>query len=201
MDKGARELWGFCAAWVWDQVQQFMREEIFQRVRSSPQSWERHISQAVTRSHLRRNQQGRLCVPYLLSKAKSLATGQWVWRGICASPSPVLDKQQWRLGARALTMPPRTFTFSQRCLKQRFGVLNGDGDPISKLGQKDKRMKGSTVCSGVRICVVFTQALYWGLCSLTDVNCSRAQVDADINYEVWRGDVQVLAPGVCCSAR
>ena len=91
VDKGAGELWGFCAAWVWDQV------------RSTPQSWERLISQAVTRMHLQRNQQGHLCVLYLLSKAKSLATGKWVWRGISASPSPVLDKQQLRLGARALT--------------------------------------------------------------------------------------------------
>ena len=44
VDKGAGELWGFCAAWVWDQVQQFMCEENFQRVGSTPQSWGRRIS-------------------------------------------------------------------------------------------------------------------------------------------------------------
>ena len=29
VDKGAGEMWGFCAAWLWDQVEEFMRKEKF----------------------------------------------------------------------------------------------------------------------------------------------------------------------------
>ena len=103
VDKGAGELWGFCGAWVWDQVHDFMLAENFQRSGSSPKDWEKHISGVVEKMSLQRNRLGRLCVLYLLSKAKSFVTGKRVWRGLFASPSPVLDKQQLRLGARAMT--------------------------------------------------------------------------------------------------
>ena len=80
-----------------------MLAEEFQRTRSNPKDWEKHISAVVEKMSPKRNRLGRPCVLYLLSKAKSLVTRKWVWRGISASPSPVLDKLQLRLGARAMT--------------------------------------------------------------------------------------------------
>ena len=44
-----------------------------------------------------------MCVLYVLATAKSLRTGQRVFRGILASPAPMLNRQQLRLAARAFT--------------------------------------------------------------------------------------------------
>ena len=78
VDKGAGELWGFCGAWVWDHVHEFMLAENFQRSGSSPKDWEKYISCVVEEMSLKRKRLGRLCVLYLLPKAKSLVTGKWV---------------------------------------------------------------------------------------------------------------------------
>ena len=60
---------------VWDQVHEFMLAENFQRSGSSRL---KHISGVVEKMSLKRNRLGRLCVLYLLSKAKSLVTRKWV---------------------------------------------------------------------------------------------------------------------------
>ena len=55
------------------------------------EQWDRRISKAVRDMNLQRNPKGRLCILYVLAKAKSLRTGTWVFRGISASPAPVLN--------------------------------------------------------------------------------------------------------------
>ena len=52
---------------------------------------------------LERNKHGKLCILYVLAKAKSRRTGKWVFRGISASPAPILQQRQLRKGARAFT--------------------------------------------------------------------------------------------------
>ena len=49
------------------------------------------------------NNQGKLCVLYILAKAKSRRTQKWVFQGISASPAPILQRCQLRLGPQALT--------------------------------------------------------------------------------------------------
>ena len=65
--------------------------------------WNNRIAKVVRDMSLQRNPKGRLCVLYVLAKTKSLRTGKWVFRGISASPAPVLNSQQLRLAARSFT--------------------------------------------------------------------------------------------------
>ena len=46
---------------------------------------------------------GCLCSMYLLGKAKSLSEPDWLWRGICAIPRPLINKRSLRIAARAMT--------------------------------------------------------------------------------------------------
>ena len=80
MDKGAGEMWGFCSAWLWDRVQEFMRNETF--VPAGSTQAQRKISKAVRDMNLQRNPKGRFCILYVLAKAKSLQTGTWVFGNI-----------------------------------------------------------------------------------------------------------------------
>ena len=50
-----------------------------------------------------RNKWGKLCILYVLAKAKSRRTQKWVFRGISASPAPSLQRRELRQGARAFT--------------------------------------------------------------------------------------------------
>ena len=102
VDKGAGEMWGFCSAWLWDQVEEFMRKEKFTHADCTMDQWNNRIAKVVRDMSLQRNPKGRLCILYVLAKAKSLRTGKWVFRGISASPAPVLNNQQLRLAARSL---------------------------------------------------------------------------------------------------
>ena len=100
-------MWGFCSAWLWDKVEEFMINEKFVPAGCTQEQWDRFpnrmISKAFRDMNLQRNPKGRLCILYVLAKAKSLRTGPWVFRGISASPAPVLNTQQLRLAARSFT--------------------------------------------------------------------------------------------------
>ena len=52
---------------------------------------------------LERNKHGKLCILYVLAKTKSRRTQKWVFRGISASPTPIVQRCQLRQGARAFT--------------------------------------------------------------------------------------------------
>ena len=96
-------MWGFCSAWLWDKVEEFMPQEKFVPAGCNQDLWDRRISRAIRDMNLQRNSKGRLCILYVLAKAKSLRTGTWVFRGISASPAPMLNRQELRLAARSFT--------------------------------------------------------------------------------------------------
>ena len=49
------------------------------------------------------NPQGLLCTLCLLGKAKSLQGLDWLWRGICAIPRPLINKRSLSIATRAMT--------------------------------------------------------------------------------------------------
>ena len=80
-------MWGFCSAWLWDKVEEFMRIEKFVPASYTQEQWDHLIATAGSDMNLQRNPKaGILCV---LAKAKSLRTGTWVFQGISASPAPM----------------------------------------------------------------------------------------------------------------
>ena len=44
---------------------------------------------------------GPLAILYLIGKAKSIAKGSWLWRGITALPQPFLPKKPLKIASRA----------------------------------------------------------------------------------------------------
>ena len=96
-------MWGFCSAWLWDRVEEFMRKEKFTPAGCTIDQWNNRIAKVVRDMSLQRNPKGRLCIVYVLAKAKSLLTRKWVFRGISASPAPVLNNQQLRLASGPFT--------------------------------------------------------------------------------------------------
>ena len=103
VDKGSGELWGFCLAWVGEKVAEFMISEKFHDTGWTQDQWTRAIWDAASDMELERNKHGKLCILYVLAKARSRRTGKWVCRGISASPAPILQQRQLRKGARAFT--------------------------------------------------------------------------------------------------
>ena len=103
VDKGSGELWGFCSAWVWEKVTEFMINENFDHTGWTQDEWAHAIGDAISDMELERNKQGKLCILYVLAKAKSRRTKKWVFRGISASPAPILQRRQLRQGAWAFT--------------------------------------------------------------------------------------------------
>ena len=78
-----------------------MIDEEFQHIHMLGQDRKDKIATAVRNMTLCPNKQGRFCTLYLLAKAKSVAVGKWIWRGILRLPAFVLNCQDLRLGARA----------------------------------------------------------------------------------------------------
>jgi hypothetical protein len=39
VDNGAGEMWGFCSAWLWDQVEEFMKKEKFVAACCTVEQW------------------------------------------------------------------------------------------------------------------------------------------------------------------
>ena len=88
---------------------------------------------------------------YLLSKAKSLATGKWVWRGISASPSPVLDKQQLWI--------PQNFQFTEiRTISAWFQFVARKG--AQSLCEIDCKKQLDNIKPG-NVTIVFTGSADW----------------------------------------
>ena len=102
MDKGGGDV-GIYPAWLWDQVEDFMRKEKFVAASCTAERWNDRIAHAVRDMNLQHNPKGTLCVVYVLAKAKSHRIGKWVFRGISALPAPVLNNQQLRLATRSFT--------------------------------------------------------------------------------------------------
>ena len=91
VDKGSGELWGFCSAWVWEKVTEFMINAKFHDTRWTQDQWTLAIRDAVSDMELQRNKHRKLCILSVQAKAKSRRTRKWVFRGISASPAPILQ--------------------------------------------------------------------------------------------------------------
>ena len=103
VDKGSGEPWGFCSAWVREKVTEFMINEKFHDTGWTQDQWTLVIGDALSDMELERNKRGKLCILYVLAMAKSRRTGKWLFRGISASPAPILQQRQLRKGALAFT--------------------------------------------------------------------------------------------------
>ena len=79
-----------------------MISEEFSQTGWTEKEWAQVIGDAILGMELERNKRGKRCVLYVLAEAKSQLTQKWVFRGISASPAPIL-RRQLRLGARAFT--------------------------------------------------------------------------------------------------
>ena len=80
-----------------------MINEKFDRTGWTQKEWAHAIGDAISGMQLECNKQGKLCILYVLAKAKSRCTKKCVFRGISASPAPILQRRQLRQGARAFT--------------------------------------------------------------------------------------------------
>ena len=98
VDKGSGELWGFCFAWISEKVNEFMINEKFDHTGWTQNEWAHAIGDAISGMELERNKRGKLCILYEVAKAKSHRTQKWVFRGISASPAPILQRRQLSQG-------------------------------------------------------------------------------------------------------
>ena len=86
VDKGAGQIWGFCKWWVWRVLESFVRSEGYVPSSASTADTKAKILALVESHGWDNSPQGRLCILYLLGKAKSLQKLDWLWRGICTIP-------------------------------------------------------------------------------------------------------------------
>ena len=98
VDKGPGKLWGFCKAWAWDVVREFLNKEGYKPVQDTSAECHRLMSSIAANQGWSVNSKAELCRLYLLGKAKSLLKGKWLWRPIAANPKPVLYNSKQRLG-------------------------------------------------------------------------------------------------------
>ena len=63
----------------------------------------RNIRALITEQGWNANPRARLCVLYIIGKAKSLIKGHWLWRPIVVYPEPQIRKRGLRTAARVFT--------------------------------------------------------------------------------------------------
>ena len=91
VDKGFGELWGFCSAWVWEKVTEFMTNQN-STTRVGPRTSRQTQSGKQSRVWSWNEINGGNCAFSMsLQKAKSRRTRKWVFRGISAYPAPILQ--------------------------------------------------------------------------------------------------------------
>ena len=104
-DKGAAMLWGFCAPWVWDNVDRFLTSENYTPLPlSSSNAVKGNLSSAIQAHHWPLNKNASIPLLYILAKAKSLSKQMIVWRPIAAVVQPFILRHWLRLAARAFTL-------------------------------------------------------------------------------------------------
>ena len=102
-DKGPRELWGFCRAWAWDVMHEFLRTEGYHPIVDTAAECHRLLCCIVEKQGWAVNSKANVCRLYLLGKAKSFVKGTRLWRPIPVNPKPVLHKSELTTAARAFT--------------------------------------------------------------------------------------------------
>ena len=103
VDKGSGELWGFCKWWLWGVVEEFLRTEGYIPVQADADTVRQEVADLISEKGWGLNHKGRMCILYVIAKAKSLRKGTMLWRPIAAYPEPLLPKKRLRLAARAMT--------------------------------------------------------------------------------------------------
>ena len=104
-DKGAAMLWGFCAAWVWDNVDMFLSSEGYTPLPlSSSNAVKSKLSSVVQSHHWPLNNNATIPLLYILATGKSLTKEMIVWRPIAAVVQPFILRYWLRLAAHAFTL-------------------------------------------------------------------------------------------------
>ena len=80
-----------------------MEEEKFHVTGCSTALWEAAIAKAALDMNSERTPQCKRCLLYILAKAKLLRTRKWSFRGISASPTPILKRHVPLAGVQAFT--------------------------------------------------------------------------------------------------
>ena len=89
--------------WLCGVVEEFLHTEGYIQVNQDAGSVQTAVASLVSEFGWGVNSKGRMCVLYVIAKAKRLLKGTWLWRPIAADLEPRLRKSRLRLAARALT--------------------------------------------------------------------------------------------------
>ena len=109
-DKGTAMLWGFCAAWVWDNVDRFLTSEDYTPLPlSSSDAVKGNLSSIVEAHHWPLNKNASIPLLYILAKVKSLTKQLIVRRSVAAVVQPFNLRHWLRLAARAFALFWKTF--------------------------------------------------------------------------------------------
>ena len=121
VDKGPGLLWGFCRAWAWDALQEFMVKQGYTRESDAHLDILKCFQSQASVKKWPVNAKARLALLYLIGKAKSRARIEILWRPIAAASSPIVAQSRLRIAARAFTCFIRTLVDE---LPAAFLVLN-----------------------------------------------------------------------------
>jgi len=121
VDKGPGLLWGFCRAWAWDALQEFMVKQGYTRESDAHLNILKCLQSQASVKKWPVNAKARLALLYLIGKAKSRARIEILWRPIAAASSPIVARSRLRIAARAFTCFIRTLVDE---LPAAFLVLN-----------------------------------------------------------------------------
>ena len=110
VDKFPRALWGFCRRWMWEQLQEFLHKERYQRLSSSAKQILQGLNQLLTRKGWCASGDARVALLYLIGKGKSLRLPAITWRRICAVARPVIPRYRLCLAVRAFSCFLRVLT-------------------------------------------------------------------------------------------
>ena len=104
---------------------------------------------------------------YFLGKAKSLSKADWLWRGICAIPRPLINKRWLRIAPRTMATVLRLVTrdIVGHFLVHRVSKVNArfwyldriEAKYITAIGRKDQLTK----IQQAQIVGLLKQALQW----------------------------------------
>ena len=96
-------MWTFCRHWVWGVLESFLQEEGYEESPLSPSRAAASIHHDLLHCGWESSVARQLAILYLIGKAKSIAKGSWLCRGITALPQPFLPKKTLKIASRANT--------------------------------------------------------------------------------------------------
>ena len=81
-------MWTFCRHWVWGVSESFLQEEGYEESPLSPSTAAASIHHDLLHCRWESSAANQLAILYLIGKAKSIAKGSWLRRGITPCPNP-----------------------------------------------------------------------------------------------------------------